>query len=90
MAQLPAASRVGCAQRMVPDGACCFAEFGDLYSSEIHIYRQKDGTYLIKATVPACKNPEHDPSADPGSPGQLEFVPCPQRWGVEAHPVVNQ
>lgn len=81
--QLPPASDVTCVQRMVSSGACCIAEFGGLYQSEIHIYRQADGTFTIKPVLPYCRNPDYDPSADRMSSKWQGFVPCFEHWGVE-------
>lgn len=89
--QLPPASDVTCVQRMKSSGACCIAEFGGLYQSEIHIYRQSGGAFTIRPVLPYCRNPEYEPSVDRISRRGQRFVPCLEHWGVERpHPVARR
>jgi hypothetical protein len=85
--QLPRATRVACT-RLNNSGACCLAYFGDQYRSEIHTFRQADGSYIIQPTIPYCRNPNFDKSARLGSALRQRFIPCYEHWGIEAPPGV--
>ena len=96
MQELPAATWANCSHRLVRagalvrPGACCIAEFGSLYQSEVHVFREADGTYTLQATVPYCRNANYDPSASRGSVSRQRFVPCFEHWGLEPPPVATR
>ena len=83
--QLPRATRVNC-EPLNNSGACCLAYFGDQYRSEIHSFRQADGSYTLEPRIPFCRNPNYDKSAHRGSEQRQKFIPCFERLGVEAPP----
>ena len=88
--QLPSVTRAFCGQWLRPAGACCIADFGTLYRSEVHVFHETDGTYRIALKPPYCRNPNYDPSTSRRSVWGTEFVPCFERWGLQSPPVATR
>ena len=86
LTQLPRATRVDCVQRLNNSGACCLAYFGDQYLTEIHSFRQADGSYILQPKIPSCRNPNYDESARWTSQERQRFIPCYEHWGYCENP----
>ena len=78
---LPAATSVGCLDKLTPDGACCTVLLGDRIRTEVHIYRLPGNRYRIAPRVPRCLHPDSDPPADTW---RSRWVRCDDNWGVSA------
>jgi hypothetical protein len=78
---VPMVRDVRCVQRLSSSGACCQAYYTDGLYSEIHVWRIDHGRYKVQfASYPSCFNPGFDPTAEPGTPEDRQFVPCDQGW----------